>query len=256
MKLIESVVIAVPVYNEEDSLGGKVNELYSFIMNGQWKGLLPRCQIAIADNNSSDRTQELGRMIEKEFGGVHYIFLNGRGKGDAIKAAWKDSRFDSYDAFGMMDLDLTVALDIFPYMLEDLNSGYDISAASRRVKGARVSRGALRQGVSWGHEQFNKFFFGSKIRDYQCGCKVINRAVRDNVVPYVESGNFVFDFELLLKASEAGYSINERAATVFDKEGSKVNILKVAPTFICGELGLWWQKQRGTLLNGIKRKGS
>ena len=70
---MNTVLITIPVYNEEFLIYNSINKLRDFcqknLQNYDWK-------IVIADNNSTDRTAEMAKKLEKESGGeVFYKFI-------------------------------------------------------------------------------------------------------------------------------------------------------------------------------------
>ena len=45
-------------------------------------------------------------------------------------------------------------------------------------------------------------------RDAQCGCKAVSRTAAEALLPWVRSGGWFFDSELLLLARRAGYAVH------------------------------------------------
>src|SRR4030042_3378546 len=114
-----SALVVLPVYNEEKVLRQSVQTLTDFLRNHdryEWK-------IVIADNNSKDRTGEIGREVESENPLVQYIHIPRKGRGIALRTAWAKTKCDfvSY-----MDIDLSTGLDALIQSIDLLSKGADI----------------------------------------------------------------------------------------------------------------------------------
>ena len=78
MKTVLTVLIVIPVYNEESLIYGSINKLRDFceknLQNYDWK-------IIIDDNNSTDRTAEIAKNLENESNGkIIYKFIPQKAK--------------------------------------------------------------------------------------------------------------------------------------------------------------------------------
>ena len=82
---MKSADIVIPVYNEEEELENNIYNLKDFLERNltdwQW-------QIVIADNASTDKTQEIGENIASKQFKIKYLRLSEKGRGRAIKKAW------------------------------------------------------------------------------------------------------------------------------------------------------------------------
>jgi glycosyltransferase involved in cell wall biosynthesis len=250
--MIEDVLITIPAYNEEESIVDKVLELHKFVSSVK---SLPFCHIVIADNNSKDDTAKYAKELEAKYENIYYNFVDEPGKGSAVKRTWLKPEYDC-DAYAFMDMDLSAGLDAFPYLIEGLKKGYDLALGSRHVEGAEIERGIKRTIISLGYKMFIRALFNTGVRDYQCGFKAVNRAVRDNVMPFVESDDFPFDTEMIVKAYYAGYSITQVPVRWKEDAGSTVNMKRDIPRFFKRAIKLKCQKIKGTLLDGIKLKNA
>src|SRR5215211_5587585 len=110
------VNVTIPVYNEENALGGSIRKLAGFLMaNPRY-----RYEVVIANNASTDRTLDVARDLEAEFKMVRLLDLREKGRGRAVKRAWRESEGD---ILSYMDVDLSSDLTAFPIMVEALLSG-------------------------------------------------------------------------------------------------------------------------------------
>jgi glycosyltransferase involved in cell wall biosynthesis len=250
--MIEDVLITIPAYNEEESIVDKVLEVHKFIRSVK---SLPKCHIVIADNNSKDDTAKYAKELEALYENIYYNFVAEPGKGSAVRRTWLKKDYDC-DAYAFMDMDLSAGLDAFPYLIEGLNKGYDLALGSRYVEGAQIERGLKRTIISLGYKLFIRSLFNTGVKDYQCGFKAVNRAVRDNVMPFVKCDGFPFDTEMIVKAYYAGYIITQIPVKWKEDTGSTVNMKRDIPDFTGKVIHLKYQHITGKLLEGIKKKAA
>src|SRR5207249_160640 len=96
-------------------------------------------------------------------------------------------------------------------LLAKLEAGYDIAIGSRAVPGAEVEQPQV-----WYRALAGKLFgLGTRtfcirgIHDTQCGFKAMKREVAQKIFPQVTSNTAIFDIEMLVVATRAGYRIAE-----------------------------------------------
>ena len=94
----------------------------------------------------------------------------------------------------------------------------------------------------------NRIFFGLRVRDVDCACKLFRREALDGV--RVESGGAFFSAELLIRILEAGRSIAEvgvphYARTAGSPTGAKPSVIWRAVKDFWGlRLRLWANRER------------
>src|SRR4051794_4198914 len=126
------VDIVVPVYNEEAALEPSIRRLHRFLGESFPFGW----RIVIADNASTDRTEETARTLQTQLRGVAYLRLDRKGRGRALREAWSrsDARVVAY-----MDVDLSPDLRaLLPLAAPVLSGHSDVAIGSRLAPGARV----------------------------------------------------------------------------------------------------------------------
>lgn len=67
-----TLILALPVFNEEAQLADSVIKLSSFLARQSSWG----CEVVIADNASTDRTWEIGRELEKTLGKMSVLTID------------------------------------------------------------------------------------------------------------------------------------------------------------------------------------
>ena len=226
-----SLNVCLPVYNEEEDLERGVITLTTYLSEHladyQWT-------VTIADNASTDKTLEIAQKLAKRYGQVQVLHFAKRGRGMAVKQAWKECRSD---IVAYMDVDLSTDLKHFGPLVQSLGRGYDIAIGSRNARGARVyGRSLLRTITSKAYIFLIKCFFFVHFSDAQCGFKAMTRKMVDVLIPNIVDNEWFFDTELLVLAEKRGFRIYEEPVTWVDNPGSTVRVWKTAHGDIAG---LW-----------------
>ena len=250
------VVIVIPCYNEEKILEKNIKEVLDTIKN------LPQdIKIVISDNNSKDKTAEIGKQLANENEKIEYILVGQPGKGAAVMEAWK--QYDA-DVYGFMDADLATELEALPLAIKYLSptqpppfakeggddasptspppfakeggnaDGYDIVIGSRRIKGAKAERELYRKFTSAVLNLLVKLLLGTEIKDTACGFKFFKKEALIKILPQIKDRKFVFDTELLIIAERAGFKIKEIPVEWEEKgeRGSSVNVYPTAMEYL------------------------
>ncbi len=227
---MRSVNVTIPVANEERRLPRSLPVLHPFLSQGE---RLP-FEVVIANNGSTDRTQEVAERFCRELPGVRVVQIRERGRGGAVKKAWLGSEAA---VLTYMDVDLATDLEAFPALVEAVASGRaDIAVGSRLMAGSETNRSWRRELISRGYVRLAKALCGLRCSDAQCGFKAISRAAAQALLPQVQDKGWFFDTELLVRAQWAGWRIAEVPVRWTEDRDSRVKILRTA-----------WQDVRGLM---------
>jgi len=145
----KKILVLIPCLNEESTLGLVINNI---------KKHLPKADIIVYDNNSSDKTANIAK---KNGVGVRKVYE--RGKGNVVRKMFSDNH--EYDYYIMVDGDNTYDLRNINKMLDHVtNEKFDM------VIGKRVHENpkAYRRGHLLGNKIFTSFvtlFFGKNVTD-------------------------------------------------------------------------------------------
>ena len=216
--------VVLPGLNEEEGLENTVQTLSSFMRENmsqyQWR-------ILIADNGSTDATQDIGRRLARESERVEYLRLERRGRGRALKQAWTQS---DADVVAYMDMDLSTDLERLPPLVSAVaEGGSDVAIGSRLKRGAQVvGRSPKREFISRCYSLIFRTMFLTGFRDAQCGFKAVGRRVVEDVLPLVKDTGWFFDTELLILCEKNGYSVEEIPVRWVDDPDSRVRIVSTA----------------------------
>lgn len=218
------IIVAVPVYNEEEILEANINFVVEFCS----KNLSDDWKIIIADNVSTDRSSIIAKDLEKKNNRIKYLFVSQKGKGRAIRTAWS---LEEADIYIFMDADLAVDLKALPDIVSAVKNGSDLAVGSRYLSDSRVKRSFSRLIFSRLYRLILKLLINLKVSDAPCGLKAINQKVKDEILPKVNNQEWFFDSELVILAERQGYKIFE-VPVIWQDARTKKNKSRVNPIFV------------------------
>lgn len=219
----KSFQIVFPVYNEENRMEKSIIKTIDFLELNHYKNY----SILIADNLSKDRTPIIAKELVNRFEKVSYLYVNQKGIGVALRAAWQKSE---YDIIGYMDIDLSTSLIYLNQALNILdNDEADIVIGSRLSPESKVkNRILLREIVSRCYNFAIKHYLGFKLSDAVCGFKFLKREVFDQIMKRgaIKANHWFFDTELLIKAEWSNFKTLEIPIDWVDDQDSRVNLVE------------------------------
>jgi glycosyltransferase involved in cell wall biosynthesis len=188
-----------PAHNEEANLEGLVEEALATLPS-----LAERFEIVIVDDGSRDATGRLADALAARQPEVVRVVHHptNQGYGAALRSGFRAAR---YEHVGFTDGDRQ-------FRVADLGRLIDRQAEPDQpdvVVGDRIKRAdpLLRTVYARLYRLANRIFFGLRVRDVDCACKLFRRAALEGIA--VESGGAFFSAELLIKLEAAGRSVAE-----------------------------------------------
>ncbi|GAA1027871.1 MULTISPECIES: bifunctional glycosyltransferase family 2/GtrA family protein [Amycolatopsis] len=217
-----AVDVVLPVYNEIVALEPSLRRLHTYLTEE-----FPfTFRITIADNASTDGTDQLAAELAGQLPNVRAIRLPEKGRGRALRAVWSTS---DADVLTYMDIDLSTDLAALLPLVAPLLSGHsDLAIGSRLSRSSRVVRGPKREVISRCYNLILRGTLSAKFSDAQCGFKAIRREVAERLLPLVQDTGWFFDTEMLVLAERAGLRIHEVPVDWVDDPDSRVNIISTA----------------------------
>jgi glycosyltransferase involved in cell wall biosynthesis len=220
---VSSVTIVIPVLNEAHVLEKSVTRVRSFLRQTHFPY---SWEILVADNGSTDGTQEVARRLAGQHEDVKFLHLLQRGRGRALRHAWLQSRSD---IVCYMDVDLSTDLSHLIELADAIGrDGYDVSTGSRLMSASRTKRSLKREFISRAYNLFVKLVLNTRFSDAQCGFKALSREAVERIIPQVEDQSWFFDTELLVLAEKQGLRIKDIPVLWVEDDDSRVKIAQTA----------------------------
>jgi glycosyltransferase involved in cell wall biosynthesis len=200
MKVVDKLSVFLPAYNEEKMLAKTTQRVDEVL-----KKIASDYEIIIINDGSKDKTGEIADKLASQNEKIRVIHHHpNRGYGAAVKSGMYAARFPwvvLIDADGQFDF-----TEITKFFKRQKETDADIVAGYYLKRGVPLYR-ILGSKLAWELPVF--IIFGLKMRDIDCGFKLIRRSVLDKI-PRLESerGPFITT-EFLIKAQKAGFKIVE-----------------------------------------------
>ena len=188
-----------PAHNEEANLEGLVDEALATLPD-----LAETFEIIAVDDGSRDATAAIAERLANEHPGVvrlvrHPVNL---GYGAALRSGFGAAR---YELIAFTDGDRQFKVADVGRLTERLSAPDSPDV----VVGFRIRRAdpLVRTLYARAYRLANRMFFGLRVTDVDCACKVFRREALDGL--RVESGGAFFSAELLIKLEAAGRRVVE-----------------------------------------------
>lgn len=227
------VSIILPAYNEADIIGETVTKLREKLQEFDRD-----FEIIIAENGSTDGTDEISKKLSEEYKEVRYLHTE-KGRGNALRTAFTSS---NGDILVYMDADLATNLDHLKEIIQSIEEGNDFATGSRLLPQSNViGRSITREICSRGYNFLVRIILKSQIHDHQCGFKAFNRTAILELIDDVKNNNWFLDTEILVKAQKKGYKVKEIPIFWNDSKESKVDVAQDIFGMGSNILRVWWE---------------
>jgi glycosyltransferase involved in cell wall biosynthesis len=229
-----------PAHNEEANLEPLVAEALQILPT-----LADRFEIIVVDDGSKDATPTIADRLAAEHPEVVRVVHHpmNLGYGAALRSGFRAARFaavaftDGDRQFQVADLG-RLAARLAGADRPDVVAGFRIRRADPLVRTvyARLYKLA------------NRIFFGLRIRDVDCACKLFRREALEGV--RVESGGAFFSAELCIKLEASGRTIVEVGVPHYPRRagsqtGAKISVVwRAVKDFWSLRLRMWVNRAR------------
>lgn len=222
--------VVIPAFNEEKNLRKLLEELKKYV---------DKSKIIIIDDGSKDNTKTI-----VESSGVYVIFnKRNMGKGESLRKGFDEAIKRGFLWIITMDADLQhQPSEINKFLEKAKNDDSDVIIGSRmdNTKNMPFQRILSNKITSF----LISIRIGQKIKDGQCGFRMINRRVIEKI-PLCKN-YFSLESELLLKAGLNKFKIDSvEINTIYNDSKSNINPIRDILGFIFVYISsFFWGKQR------------
>jgi dolichol-phosphate mannosyltransferase len=223
-----SVLLLIPAYNEEQRIGPVLRD-YAQYFRAHYRG---QFQVVVVLNGCRDNTLQVVESAAADFPEIRWLeFKAPIGKGGALIEGLR--LWPKADLIGYVDADGATAPPAFLDLIRHCRD-VDCAIGSRWIEGAIIehTQSLRRRIYSRLFHILIELLFGMRIKDTQCGAKVMRREAMEKVHPNLRIADVAFDINLLYSLKRAGYTVREVPTTWTDKIGSKMALNKGALAII------------------------
>ncbi len=222
--------ILFPVYNEKLRLEKGIRQTISYMETNYQNEYV----LTIVDNASTDETQEIAKSLCSDFNQIHYIRIDEKGVGAAIRAGVRNNEAT---IVGYMDVDLSTDLKHLKDTIEKFKSDETVDM----VNSSRWRKESDTQGRKWyrnitssGLTVLLRVLLKMKASDAICGFKFWRRDSVERLINEAgdtENGWF-YIIELLLRAERNKMKIFELPVCWKDDYNSKVKVIPLINNYL------------------------
>ncbi len=219
MAKIDSLSVFLPAYNDEKDVAKTVLSVIDTLSKvaGEW-------ELAVVNDGSKYKTREIVEDLVKKDSRIKIINHGvNRGYGASLRSGFYSAKFPwiaFMDSDGQFDFsEITAFIEKQKETNADIVAGY---YKKRRVSFLKIITSKI-----W--ELLVFVLFGFKVRDIDCGFKLVSKKVIEKI-PKLESQRGAFiSSEFLIKAKKSGFRITEVPVTHFPAgrvgTGRKLNVI-------------------------------
>ncbi len=193
----------IPAYNSQDTIGKVVEGAKNHIGH-----------VVVIDDGSTDNT-----ALRAEKAGADLIRVSeNRGKGNALRIAFRYARVNHYDAVITLDADLQHDPSEIPTFIEKYRA-----EQSHIISGDRLHEREKIPRIRCVPNRLGTYLFsrmiGQTVYDSQCGFRLYARSVMDNIT--IVRDSFDAESDILLRAGKRGYRIDFVPIKTIYRKGRK-----------------------------------
>lgn len=208
MQKLPSLSVFFPAYNEEKNIGKTVEKALKILPN-----LVINYEVIVVNDGSTDSTKvEVEKIIDKNPKVKLLSHPKNLGYGAALKTGFYSAKFPLIvytDADSQFDFS-----EIKKFLEKIDNAELVIGYRQKRAEGFFRSFNAA------GWRFLNFLLFGLRVRDIDCGFKLVKKQVLEKVPKLVSTGATI-SAEFLVKAKRAGAKIVEVPVVHYPRKSGK-----------------------------------
>lgn len=215
---ISQLSVFFPTYNEEGNIKETVMATKKVLLS-----VAENWEIIIVNDGSTDKTAKISESLAQSDKNIRVITNSpNRGYGGALQAGFYNAKYDWIvynDSDGQFDFS-----EITKFLVERENA--DLLLGYRIRRNDSFYRVILAKG--WAFCLF--LTFGLKLRDVDCGFKMVNRRVLDKIPRLESERGGMINAELAIKAKKYGFKIKQIGVNHYPRKsgqatGAQINVI-------------------------------
>ncbi|XP_057974392.1 dolichol-phosphate mannosyltransferase subunit 1 isoform X3 [Malania oleifera] len=202
--------IIIPTYNERLNIALIVYLVFKHLQDVDF-------EIIVVDDGSPDGTQDIVKQLQQVYG-EDRILLRARPKKLGLGTAYSHGlKHASGNFVVIMDADLSHHVNVFP-MIKQMETGASIVTGTRYVRGGGVHGwNLMRKLTSRGANVLAQTLLWPGVSDLTGSFRLYTKSVLEDVINSCVSKGYVFQMEMIVRASRKGYHIEEVPITFVDR---------------------------------------
>uniref|UniRef100_A0A0D6R573 Dolichol-phosphate mannosyltransferase subunit 1 n=1 Tax=Araucaria cunninghamii TaxID=56994 RepID=A0A0D6R573_ARACU len=204
--------ILIPTYNERLNIALVTYLIFKHLSDINF-------EIIIIDDASPDGTQEVVQQLQKVYGENHILLRPRKGKLGLGTAYVHGLKYVSGDFVVIMDADLSHHPKYLPsFIRKQIETGADIVTGTRYVKGGGVHGwNLMRKLTSRGANVLAQTLLWPGVSDLTGSFRLYRKPVLEDLIKTCVSKGYVFQMEMIVRASRKQYHIEEVPITFVDR---------------------------------------
>lgn len=211
MQKVKELSAFFPAYNEEANIAQTVNKAIRIL-----EKVAQRYELIIVNDGSKDKTNEIAHKLARANPNIRVItHETNLGYGSALRSGFYNAKYDPVvysDSDGQFDFAEVETL---------------LAAASQAdlVIGYRIKRmdPPIRSFIAWGWKTLIWLFLGFKVRDVDCGFKLVKQSVLRKIPRLESTVGGMINPELLIKAHKSGFKFIQVGVHHYPRQGGRAN---------------------------------
>jgi glycosyltransferase involved in cell wall biosynthesis len=205
--LIDDLSVFFPAYNEEENIQKTVQNAVKVLQK-----VAKKWEIIIIDDGSKDKTPQIADNLAAKNKNIRVIHHNpNRGYGASLRSGLYEAKYNWIaftDSDGQFDLS-----EISNFIATQKEKNADIVIGYYKKR--QVSKSKIITSKMWEYMVF--FLFGLKVKDIDCGFKLISKKVPDKIKNLESERGAFISSELLIKARKNKFKIVEIPVTHYPR---------------------------------------
>lgn len=231
---IDELSVFFPAYNEEANIKLTVQKATEVLQGLKLKNY----EIIVINDGSKDKTGEVVEELARQDNHIRLITHNpNKGYGEALKSGFYNTKYPWVtftDSDGQFDFsEVQQFLNTQKETNADLVIGYYLSRQVTTMTKITTK--------VWELVVF--ILFGLKVRDIDCGFKLLSKKVIDKIPPLESQRGAFISSELLIKSQKAGFKIVEIGVHHYPRKAGQATgrSLNVIIRSFVDLFKLWWK---------------